>query len=250
MIIKLNRKIIGCLGDREEILNLLQGISSNDIKKISNTEVIYNLFLAPDGKFLFDNFIFLLEDKICIDCHPDILEKVIARIKKYRLGIKIKFEDLNLNCYSDLNNEYNFTKGIYKDTRADLLRSRIYSTDEFKEVSKEIDYHKFRVENYIPEGFYDLKENESIPIYFKMYELNAISLSKGCYIGQESTNRLGRKGVVRKELKNFVKKDETIVVNDLEYSSFEEIENFESLCSFYENLFGFIMIRKLQKDLL
>ena len=241
MLTKLNRTIIALNGIYEDILKLMQGISSNDIDRISTHTVIYNLFLLENGKFLLDNFIFLLEDKIHLDCHPDYVEKIISRIKKYKVRTKVDFQVTNLKCYSDVQNTYLTETERFTDSRNEIMCSRIYSISDFQDCKPEIDYHRFRVQNNIPEGSYDLKPEESFPIYFRMHEINAISLKKGCYIGQEPTNRLSRTAVIRKKLTPFFEKNFEISSEVQDSIISQDGSNIGKLCSLYNNEFGFAL---------
>ncbi|NLP82188.1 folate-binding protein YgfZ, partial [Acinetobacter baumannii] len=50
----------------------------------------------------------------------------------------------------------------------------------------------------IPNCVLDMVRNESFPLHFAMDRLNAISLNKGCYIGQEIVARMWRIGAKKK----------------------------------------------------
>ena len=50
------------------------------------------------------------------------------------------------------------------------------------------------------DGDTDLKYEKSIPIDFAANELNAISYTKGCYVGQEVISRAKYQGVIRKKI--------------------------------------------------
>jgi folate-binding protein YgfZ len=176
-----------------------------------------------------------------LDCHEELSEKIISHIKKYKMRLEINFELTNLNCYSNTDEDLCIENEKYRDTRSYILGLRIYVSQEIRESDNEIEYHKFRVANNIPEGSYDIKENELFPIYFKMHELNAISLTKGCYIGQEPTNRLFRTGVMRKKLQPFTKKDFDVQSNEFGVKVTKNGEEFGILCSMYRDEFGFIL---------
>jgi folate-binding protein YgfZ len=225
----------------EEILKFLQQIVSNDL--INNKDALsYNLFLSGNGKFLFDGFVFNDDSFVYLDCLKEIKDSLISHIKKYKARLNIKIEDVNYIIYQNFDNEKNYLRKdffVFQDPRDKNFGKRIYSMNEIDdELSEENEYHKYRVKNNISEGCYEMIQEQSFPIYFKMHDINAISLKKGCYLGQEPTNRLYRTGVLRKEIKSFF-------LNEKNYF-LKKGEKFEmgTICSIFDNQFGFLMKEK------
>jgi folate-binding protein YgfZ len=60
----------------------------------------------------------------------------------------------------------------------------------------------------IPEGSKELKDK--LPLNFNLHKINGISFKKGCYIGQELTQRTYYTGVIRKVLMPFICSDKLI----------------------------------------
>jgi folate-binding protein YgfZ len=194
------RNVIKLAGNPQEIKSLLQNISTDDINLVSDNSLVYTLFLTPDGRFLFDSFIFIKDGLIHLDCAKNITDQVINHIKKYKARIKIDFEVQDLNVFHFLGKTNNSENGFI-DQRSDLMGFRVYDLNNQEQIAGNDEfYHSYRFENSIIEGSFDMKNSESIPIYFKMHEMNAISLNKGCYLGQESVNRFYRTSEIRKSL--------------------------------------------------
>jgi folate-binding protein YgfZ len=59
-------------------------------------------------------------------------------------------------------------------------------------------YHHHRIRLGIPEGGYDLVHDQSIVLEYGYQNINAISWTKGCYMGQELMARTFHRGVIRK----------------------------------------------------
>ena len=55
----------------------------------------------------------------------------------------------------------------------------------------------------IADGFHDLTQKESIILDYGFDTLNAISYTKGCYLGQELISRTKHTGVIRKKICGF-----------------------------------------------
>ena len=251
MIYGLNSRVILKLnGNQNEISKLLQNISSNDVTLISNEKILYNLFLSATGKFLFDNFLFLYNDTIHMDCCAKYVDQIISHIKKYKARTQIQIEKTNLKVFSILDEqECHNIQNKYLDNRSHIMGYRIYTEENISNEGDETDYHKYRIKNLIPEGSYDIHHDDSFPIYFKMHELNGISLNKGCYIGQETTNRLFRTAEIRKTLLTFeseMELTEEFQTVKFQYGDkvFHNQEECGILCSMYNNKYGFVLINK------
>ncbi|MBN8828567.1 MAG: folate-binding protein YgfZ [Sphingobacteriia bacterium] len=192
-----NRAIITLSGNDKE--HFLQGIITKDINKIKSEKIIYTLILNPQGKFLFDLFIFEKDHMLYIDCLKDKKEDLIKKLTVYKLrsDVVIK-EEQNIKIYfsnSNLNEE-----NCFIDPRNKNFGFRVYSENESSD-SKGF-YEEFRVDNAIPEAEFELKYEKSFPLECGLDKLAAIDFNKGCYVGQEVTARTKTRGVIRKALYN------------------------------------------------
>lgn len=220
--------------EKSEILKFLQQVTSNDLLNNSNS-LIYTLFLSGNGKFLFDAFVFSDDKFVYLDCINRDREKIVNHIKKYKARLLLKIEEAVYHVYSNLGCEFSVENcAIFDDPRG--LGKRIYSNVEISDYKKEANnYHFHRVKNNVPEGSYEMYFEQSFPIYFRMHEICAISLTKGCYLGQEPTNRLYRTGVLRKKVIPFVLDDKNTTLKK------GDILDGGVVCSIFDGRFGFVM---------
>ena len=89
-IIKLkNRTLLELEGDDSR--EFLQSLVTNDINLISKEKSIYSALLSPQGKYLYDFFIFQNHNNnIVIDCEKNDHEKLIQKLNIYKLRSKIE----------------------------------------------------------------------------------------------------------------------------------------------------------------
>ena len=243
MLIKLSDRIVlKIFGEsKDDILKFLQQIASNDFLS-DEFQLVYTLFLSGTGKFLFDGFVFCDDELVYIDCAKVIKNELISHIKKYKARLNIRIEDTEYNVYanfSEIIGDLIEDSLVFDDPRGANLGKRIYYSGDIHGFNEDINkYHLHRVENNTPEGCYEISFEQSFPIYFKMHEIHAISLTKGCYLGQEPTNRLYRTAVLRKEVVQFFLKEKNMQlqrggkVND------------GVICSIFDGEFGFLMREK------
>ena len=93
---------------------------------------------------------------------------------------------------------------FYKDCSLCLGKVFLGPIKTIKDTTQDLQSYEFyRLKVGIPEGPLDLEAEKSIPLENGMDEVNAISWTKGCFLGQELTSRTKYVGEVRKKLLTF-----------------------------------------------
>lgn len=204
MIELTDRAIIEISGsDRKK---LLQGLITNNVEKASSN-LIYSAMLNSQGRFLYDFFIFEIDEKLMIDCALDRRDEIIKKLNFYKLRSQVEIKKND-----DLKIFYNQENKGFADPRNPKLGSRFYQKDLFAEKSTA--YHFNRISLKIPESDHDLTYEKSFILEFGFDDLNAIDYNKGCYVGQELTARTHYRGEIRKKL--FHVKLDTIIEKNSE----------------------------------
>ena len=223
-IIKLkNRTLLELEGDDSR--EFLQSLVTNDINLISKEKSIYSALLSPQGKYLYDFFIFQnTNNNIMIDCEKNDQEELIQKLNIYKLRSKIEIRvndkidiysiygrDLD-TLISNLKLKYKegFTKEVsnnlfFIDPRNKNLGLRNYTNKLMKEFNKIpagilSEWHYVRIKNNIPYPYNDLDKEKSFIIENNFEKINAIDFNKGCYIGQENTARQKYRGTAKRQL--------------------------------------------------
>jgi len=192
----------------------LQGLITNDIHLVTPKRSIYTLFLTPQGRFLYDFFIMEEEGVYFLEGETSHLESLLKKFALYKLRSKINLKlrpDLKVHAFwgegvphvLGLEEEPGYTRnGIFVDPRLVELGVRTLSLTPSPSVALATlqDYDRHRLLLGVPEGNKDVIPEKSIPLECGMDELNAISWTKGCYMGQELTARTKHRGLVRKRL--------------------------------------------------
>jgi len=219
-----NRGIIAISG--EESVSFLQGLVSNDVTKVANEQAIYAAFLTPQGKLLFDFFIFRDGDRLLLDCEADRADDLMRRLNMFKLRTKVSLENATeeyrvialigedalatLGLDSDPGLAKPLDGGVvFVDPRLSALGARaILPRDQadtapflndFAETENDA-YDLLRLELGIPDGARDLIVEKSLLMENGFDELNGIDWNKGCYMGQETTARTKHRGLVKKRL--------------------------------------------------
>ncbi len=251
------RTIIAISGIDNQIF--LQKIISNNINNAKRDIFLYTLLLTPQGKFLYDFFITYDENNniYLLDCLFREKEKIIKTLSIYKLGANINITDASDSYkiyaieqnYSDLKeqlkNGYLKNNFLSPDPRNKNLWPRLIAKDDIREIFPtedfvEIDYPKYnqaRILNLIPDSEHDLVSGESYPHDFNLEQLNAISYTKGCYIGQEVTARVHNKQSIRKKLLQIIEFEKNIILNDNKF-----LDNNKGIITSTQNNLGLALI--------
>ncbi len=231
-----NRSILSFKGP--DSLKFMQTMVTNDIVK---NDYSYNYLLSPQGRYLYDFFIIKnSDDDFLIDIHSSCSNSMQQKLNFYKLRMDVKIEDLStykvLYAHSAPKNMSDLDI-IYRDPRFKKLGFRIITNHITNDIQNDKNdlYVTDKYHFAIPDGVDDLAFERSIPTNFGIEELNGVSFSKGCYVGQEVISRAKYQGVVRKKIFKLV--SENIILPVGGKAIFDLSGNkIGSLCSSKDNL--------------
>ncbi len=194
-----NRGVVKLFG--VDAKRFLQSIITNQIELLDEVlagenKCIYTYFLNRNGRFLFDSFIILVDNSYILDLNKQNIDKFIDYINFYKFNMDVAIElQENLQiCYFRSKPE---AKIIYKDNRYNKMGYRMIRNIP-DVILQDKSYLEDKYLYSIPDGFIDLVYEKSLPPEYGCDHLNAISYTKGCYVGQEVISRTKYQGVVRK----------------------------------------------------
>ena len=193
-----NRAILSLEG--KDKFDFLQGLTTNDIEKIPKEDIVYTAILSPQGKYLFDFFVFCLSDnEIFIDIHKSRAASIKKFLEFYKLNSDVIISDRSCQTVISSIKEGMFS---FADPRAKILGWRCY---DFKEELKIQDqgfdsYQIIRLKNLVPETGVDLIPEKSYILELNFEKIKGVDFKKGCYIGQEVTARMKHKAILKNRL--------------------------------------------------
>lgn len=215
-LIKLsNRSILSVSGKDSE--QFLQGIVTCDIKSIEEKSS-YGSILTPQGKLLYDFIISKMNNNFLIDTAESSIDGLIKLLNIYRLRSEVKLDKRDdLSVIVDLNNKKENLDNI--DPRINEIGSReiLNSKDDFSDINED-DYEKQKIKLGVAEVGSEIKSGELFPMEANLDHLKGIDFKKGCFIGQEVTSRMYRKGKVKKRIIGFKSKDNFTINEELVYN--------------------------------
>jgi len=192
---------------------LLQGLITNDLDRIEPGNALFAGLLTPQGKILFDFLVVPVADGYLIDIAQDQLSAFVKRLTLYRLRADVTLEDQSasrkvLATWGTTDDaQYMFDSiATARDPRHPELGHRhIIAKDTAiaTNVSK-TDYHAHRIQLGIPHGGQDYIYGDAYPHEALYDDLNGVSFTKGCFIGQEVVSRMEHRNATKKRIVSVV----------------------------------------------
>ena len=200
MILLKNRGIIEIKG--EQVVEFLNNILTNNIDKADDKNAIYAALLGPQGKFLFDIFIIKNgENSYLLDAND--CDELYSKLRMFKLRMKVDIYNLSNELGVFFNNKPKDEFISFQDPRNKDLGFRIFAPLDTNQNDNFENYQKLRISLNIPSPAEDLIRDKDFALEARLDEMGAIDFHKGCYIGQEMTSRMKRRGTLKQNLQAF-----------------------------------------------
>ena len=171
----------------EDVRGFLQGLVTQDI---AGPLPVWAGLLTAQGKCLFDFMVWVDGDDLLLDCEAEAADELIRRLSIYRLRRPIKIgRDDGLAVHWSLDGE----QGVSDPRLAELGRRWLGAAEEPASGWLE---HRLRLG--VCEGRAEL--GDLLWLECNAAELNGVSFTKGCFVGQENTARMNWRQKVNRRL--------------------------------------------------
>ncbi len=172
----------------EDLRDFLQGLVTNDV---AGALPVWTALLTPQGKVLFDFLVWDDDNDLMLDCEAVQAEALIRRLSMYRLRRKI---DIALDPAVGVHWQPGLD--VPADPRLASLGQRWLGAAEGD--SAETSWLAHRLALGVCEGAAEL--GDLLWLECNAAELNGVSFTKGCYVGQENTARMNWRAKVNRRL--------------------------------------------------
>jgi folate-binding protein YgfZ len=179
----------------EDAAGFLQGLVTNDITGVLP---VWCGLLTPQGKALFDFIVWPSGDDFLLDCEAAAADALVRRLSLYRLRRKIAIGvDHNIAVHW----RGHIGDGASPDPRLAALGERwIAPLDADDAESADAEWRTHRLKLGVLEGRGELGDGQTLWLECNAAELNGVSFTKGCYVGQENTARMNWRQKVNRRL--------------------------------------------------
>lgn len=176
----------------EDVRGFLQGLVTNDT---AGNLPVWAALLTAQGKALFDFLIWGDGEDVLIDCERDAAEALAKRLTLYRLrrAITIALEPglaVHWATEGDL--------GVVDPRLSELGQRWLAPAGEGEGADAAWRAHRLALG--VTEGRAELGDGTTLWLECNAAELNGVSFTKGCYVGQENTARMNWRQKVNRRL--------------------------------------------------
>jgi folate-binding protein YgfZ len=175
----------------EDVRGFLQGLVTNDLGRLAPDRPLWAGLLTPQGKALFDFILWADGDDVLIDCEASQADALARRLALYRLRRPIEIapaEGLAVNWAPEGDGPF--------DPRLPALGRRWLGAADAPAEG----WLAHRLSLGVTEGVAELGQDRTLWLECNAAELNGVSFTKGCYVGQENTARMNWRGKVNRRL--------------------------------------------------
>jgi folate-binding protein YgfZ len=187
-----DRAVLRIAGD--EARSFLQGLLTNDVERLSPGAPLWGGLLTPQGKYLFDMILFDAGEAVLADTYAPRVDDLARRLSMYKLRRAVSIDRTSLSVFAAWGGE---SAAPYDPRLPGLGRRWVAEDAETNRRLEDYDDHRHYLgvpdsADYVVDGTMWLETNAA--------ELNGVSFTKGCYVGQENTARMHHRDRLRKRL--------------------------------------------------
>jgi folate-binding protein YgfZ len=184
-----DRALIRLSGD--DVRGFLQGLVTNDVTELVPDRPLWAGLLTPQGKALYDFILWADGDDVLVDCEAAQTEALARRLTLYRLRRPIAIvRDDGFAVHWSPDGE-----GPLDPRLPELGHRWLAPADGATEG-----WLRHRLSLGVTEGAAELGQDKTLWLECNAAELNGVSFSKGCYVGQENTARMHHRSKVNRRL--------------------------------------------------
>lgn len=188
----------------------LKGLCTAHIDRIvssasSGQQILhYGAFLRPQGKMYADCIHKAVgPEEVWLDVPLSARDELLAKLNMYKLRAKVTIEPLERPVYVAFGGD--LPEGFSPDARSKIIGSEFgFAYGEHHATVDASAWTEFRMARCLSDPGYDFGKDELYAIDANLDVLDAIDFHKGCYVGQELTSRMKRRGQIKNRILGYV----------------------------------------------
>ncbi len=190
----------------EDRVTFLQGLVSNDVERVAPGRAVWAGLLTPQGKYLADFFILTDGNALLLDCERSQIAMLAPKLSRFRLRARVTVaarEDLRIGvAWAGVagGGDAPAAAIVAPDPRLPDAGWRLISPVPLAANATPEDWDRHRLGLALPDGTRDLEVDKTVLLEAGFDELDGVSWTKGCYMGQELTARTKYRGLLKRRL--------------------------------------------------
>ena len=181
--------------------DFLQGLITQDVETLQAGEARFGALLTPQGRLLYDLFVVGREEGCWLDVLEEHRAAILQRLTMYRLRAKVELVADDTPVSILFGPDADPGPGFVPDPRLPALGWRGYgaSAPAGAKLADEAEREAAKLALGVP-GPVDWGSDKTYPIEANFDLLNGIDFKKGCFVGQETTSRMKRRGQIKSRM--------------------------------------------------
>ena len=175
----------------QDVRGFLQGLVTQDVLGLTASAPRWSGLLTPQGKALFDFMLWADGEAVLIDCEAEAADALARRLAIYRLRRPITIERIAGAVHWSPSGD----AGVLDPRLPELGRRWLGDVGE-----PASGWLAHRLALGVVEGLAELGSDKTLWLEANSRELNGVSFTKGCYVGQENTARMHHRAKVNRRL--------------------------------------------------
>jgi folate-binding protein YgfZ len=180
--------------------DFLQNLLTQSVESMGENEARFGALLTPQGRLLYDLFIVGRNDGGWLDVAAEHRDAIIQRLAIYRLRSKVEIAADEAPVWAAFSGAA-APPTFVRDPRLPALGWRGYGVEPpaGASVANLAAYDVHRLALGVP-GSTDWGADRTYPIEANFDLLNGVDFKKGCFVGQETTSRMKRRGQIKNRM--------------------------------------------------
>ena len=189
-----------------DAFSFLQALVSADLDAVADGDAVHSLLLTPQGKLDVDFRLLRVGDDAWLDCEPGLAPQLVGSLNRFKIRVQADIVDR-----SDEFGMLSFIGTTTPEARAGVkpvptpwghdVIGPVAALPTPTHVVDPMAFEAWRIEEGIPVQPFDL-DDSTIP-QEAFLEQDAVSFTKGCFLGQELVCRIDSRGHVNRFLRRF-----------------------------------------------
>ncbi len=175
----------------------LHSLLTQDVETLADGDLRFGALLSPPGRLLFDLFLWGEADAVLLDVAADRRDALIQRLSMYRLRAQVTVEGDDRPVFASWGGD--LPDGFVTDPRAPGLGGRALGGGPVADADED-DWQSHRLSVGVPDPAADCPSDKTYVIEANFDLLNGVDFQKGCFIGQETTSRMKRRGAIKNRM--------------------------------------------------
>jgi tRNA-modifying protein YgfZ len=198
-----------------DAFSFLQALVSADLDPVADGEGVTSLLLHPQGKLDVAFRLVRVGDEAWLDTDPGLAPRLVTSLERFKIRVDAQIADRSdeWGMLTVMGAEPRESHGSVQvvptasgfdlvGPRAEIVTSRDELSEQGLTSVGAVAYEAFRIEQGVPVQPADVDES-TIPQEAEL-ELDAVSFTKGCFLGQELVCRIDSRGHVNRFLRRLV----------------------------------------------